>query len=149
MLQNGNAGMSTIPGYNQIQVDVFCRFINQGLTEEFKKFQKIEDRDKEIEFQLFAETYQLAEPLILERDVVYESVTYSSELYVPAVLIWKTGRNMQEQTVFLGNIPIMNSFGTSIVNGIYQIVINQILQCPGISTRQNWNITEFLSILVL
>nr|QHN56877.1 RNA polymerase beta subunit [Stereochilus sp. 'xiaoi'] len=135
MLQNGNEGMSTIPGFSQIQFEGFCRFINQGLTEEFHKFQKIEDRDQEIEFQLFVETYQLVEPLITERDAVYESLTYSSELYVPAVLIWKTGRNMQEQTVFIGNIPIMNSLGTSIVNGIYRIVINQILQSPGIYYR--------------
>nr|QHN58578.1 RNA polymerase beta subunit [Gastrochilus guangtungensis] len=135
MLQNGNEEMSTIPGFSQIQFEGFCRFINQGLTEEFHKFQKIEDRDQEIEFQLFVETYKLVEPLITERDAVYESLTYSSELYVPAVLIWKTGRNMQEQTVFIGNIPIMNSFGTSIVNGIYRIVINQILQSPGIYYR--------------
>nr|QXO02989.1 RNA polymerase beta subunit [Cyclopogon comosus] len=135
MLQNGNEGMSTIPGFSQIQFEGFCRFINRGLTEEFKKFQKIEDRDQEIEFQLFVETYKLVEPLIKERDAVYESLTYSFELYVPAVLIWKTSRNMQEQTVFLGNIPIMNSFGTFIVNGIYRIVINQILQSPGIYYR--------------
>nr|QXO03075.1 RNA polymerase beta subunit [Cystorchis variegata] len=135
MLQKGNEGMSTIPGFSQIQFEGFCRFINRGLTEEFQKFQKIEDRDQEIEFQLFVETYKLVEPLIKERDAVYESLTYSSELYVPAVLIWKNGRNMQEQTVFIGNIPIMNSFGTSIVNGIYRIVINQILQSPGIYYR--------------
>nr|QXO05659.1 RNA polymerase beta subunit [Zeuxine flava] len=135
MLQNENEGMSTIPGFSQIQFEGFCRFINRGLTEEFQKFQKIEDRDQEIEFQLFVETYKLVEPLIKERDAVYESLTYSSELYVPAVLIWKNGRNMQEQTVFIGNIPIMNSFGTSIVNGIYRIVINQILQSPGIYYR--------------
>nr|AIY56222.1 RNA polymerase beta subunit [Neuwiedia zollingeri var. singapureana] len=135
MLQNGNEGMSTIPGFSQIQFEGFCRFINQGLAEEFHKFPKIEDRDQEIEFQLFVETYQLVQPLIKERDAVYESLTYSSELYVPAVLIWKTGRNMQEQIVFIGNIPIMNSFGTSIVNGIYRIVINQILQSPGIYYR--------------
>nr|YP_010609784.1 RNA polymerase beta subunit [Paphiopedilum exul]WAO28012.1 RNA polymerase beta subunit [Paphiopedilum exul] len=135
MLQNGNEGMSTIPGFIQIQFEGFFRFINQGLAEEFHKFPKIEDRDQEIEFNLFVETYQLVEPLIKERDAVYESLTYSSELYVPAVLIWKTDRNMQEQTVFIGNIPIMNSFGTSIVNGIYRIVINQILQSPGIYYR--------------
>nr|QXO03161.1 RNA polymerase beta subunit [Dossinia marmorata] len=135
MLQNGNEGMSTIPGFSQIQFEGFCRFINRGLTEELKKFQKIEDRDQEIEFQFFVETYKLVEPLIKERDAVYESLTYSSELYVPAVLIWKNGRNMQEQTVFIGNIPIMNSFGTFIVNGIYRIVINQILQSPGIYYR--------------
>nr|QYK18804.1 RNA polymerase beta subunit [Pabstiella mirabilis] len=152
MFQNGNEGMSTIPGFSQIQFEGFCRFINQGLMEEFHKFQKIEDRDQEIEFQLFAETYQLVEPLIKERDAVYESLTYSSELYVPAVLIWKTGRNMQEQTVFIGNIPIMNSFGTSIVNGIYRIVINQILQSPGIYYRSelehNGRISVYTSTII-
>ncbi|KAG9438749.1 hypothetical protein H6P81_021287 [Aristolochia fimbriata] len=127
--------MSTIPGFSQIQFEGFCRFIDQGLTEELHKFPKIEDTDQEIEFQLFVETYQLVEPLIKERDAVYESLTYSSELYVPAGLIWKPGRDMQEQTLFIGNIPLMNSLGTFIVNGIYRIVINQILQSPGIYYR--------------
>jgi len=89
------SSLSTTPGFNQIQFEGFCRFIDQGLTE--------------IEFQLFVETYQLVEPLIKERDDVYESLTYSSELYVSAGLIWKTSRDMQEQTLFIGNIPLMNS----------------------------------------
>ena len=127
--------MSTIPGFNQIQFEGFCRFIDQGLTEELYKFPKIEDIDHEIEFQLFVERYQLVEPLIKERNAVYESLTYSSELYVSAGLIWKTSRDMQEQTILIGNIPLMNSLGTSIVNGIYRIVINQILQSPGIYYR--------------
>nr|YP_009343098.1 DNA-directed RNA polymerase beta chain [Paris cronquistii]APS87337.1 DNA-directed RNA polymerase beta chain [Paris cronquistii] len=135
MLRNRNEGMSTIPGFSQIQFEGFFRFINQGLTEELDKFPKIEDTDQEIEFKLFVERYQLVEPLIKERDAVSESLTYSSELYVPAGLIWKSGRDMQEQTVFIGNIPLMNSLGTFIVNGIYRIVINQILQSPGIYYR--------------
>ncbi|XP_057250724.1 DNA-directed RNA polymerase subunit beta-like [Beta vulgaris subsp. vulgaris] len=135
MLRDGNEGMSTIPGFNQIQFEGFWRFIDQGLTEELYKFPKIEDTDQEIEFQLFVETYQLAEPLIKEKDAVYESLTYSSELYVSAGLIWKTSREMQEQTILIGNIPLMNSLGTFIVNGIYRIVINQILQSPGIYYR--------------
>nr|QVV24240.1 RNA polymerase beta subunit [Alpinia galanga]UFP05776.1 RNA polymerase beta subunit [Alpinia galanga] len=132
---DGNEGMSTIPGFSQIQFEGFCRFINEGLTEEFHKFPKIEDTDQEIEFKLFVERSQLVEPLINERNAVYESLTYSSELYVPAGLIWKTGRDMQEETIFIGNIPIMNSLGTFIINGIYRIVINQILQSPGIYYR--------------
>nr|YP_009991000.1 RNA polymerase beta subunit [Lilium apertum]YP_009991083.1 RNA polymerase beta subunit [Lilium gongshanense]QQD79336.1 RNA polymerase beta subunit [Lilium souliei]QHD45562.1 RNA polymerase beta subunit [Lilium apertum]QHD45896.1 RNA polymerase beta subunit [Lilium gongshanense]UYS92954.1 RNA polymerase beta subunit [Lilium apertum] len=135
MLRNKKEEMSTIPGFNQIQFEGFCGFINRGLAEEFHKFPKIEDTDQEIEFQLFVERYQLVEPLIKERDAVYESLTYSSELYVPAGLIWKSGRDIQKQTVFIGNIPLMNSLGTSIVNGIYRIVINQILQSPGIYYR--------------
>nr|QUB02081.1 RNA polymerase beta subunit [Geogenanthus poeppigii] len=136
MLRNdGNEGMSTIPGFSQIQFEGFCRFIDKGLAEEFQKFPKIEDTDQEIEFKLFVERYQLVEPVINEKDAVYESLTYSSELYVPAGLILKTRRDMQEQTVFIGNIPLMNSLGTFIVNGIYRIVINQILQSPGIYYR--------------
>nr|QHN53158.1 RNA polymerase beta subunit [Elatostema laevissimum var. laevissimum] len=135
MLGGRNEEMSTIPGFNQIQFQGFCRFIDRGLTEELSKFPKIEDTDQEIEFQLFVETYQLVEPLIKERNAVYESLTYSSELYVSAGLIWKTCRDMQEQTIFFGNIPLMNSLGTSIINGIYRIVINQILQSPGIYYR--------------
>nr|YP_010712851.1 RNA polymerase beta subunit [Corydalis semenowii]WDA93596.1 RNA polymerase beta subunit [Corydalis semenowii] len=139
MLQDANEGISTIPGFSQIQFEGFCKFIDQGVMEELYKFPKIEDTDQETEFQFFVETYQLVEPLIKERDAVYESLTYSSELYVPAGLIWKTGRNMQEQTILIGNIPLMNSLGTSIVNGIYRIVINQILQSPGIYYRSELN----------
>ncbi|KAK9697905.1 hypothetical protein RND81_08G068600 [Saponaria officinalis] len=137
MLLEVNARMSTIPGFNQIQFEGFDRFIDQGLPEELYKFPKIEDTDQEIEFQLFVETYQLVEPVLKEKDAVYKSLTYSSELYVSAGLIWKTGMEMQEQTILLGNIPLMNSLGTFIVNGIYRIVINQILQSPGIYYRSD------------
>ena len=68
------------------------------------------------------ETYQLAEPLIKEKDAVYEVLTYSSELYVSAGFFWKTSREMQEQTILIGDIPLMNSLGNFIVNGIYRIV---------------------------
>nr|YP_010286786.1 RNA polymerase beta subunit [Hydrocharis dubia]UKT60900.1 RNA polymerase beta subunit [Hydrocharis dubia] len=135
MLHDGNEEISTIPGFKQIQFEGFCRFINQGLIEEFHKFPKIKDPDQEMQFELFAEKYQLVEPLIKERDAVYESLTYSSELYVSAGLSWKTSRHMQEQTVLMGNIPLMSSLGTFIVNGIHRIVINQILQSPGIYYR--------------
>ncbi|KAL5102128.1 hypothetical protein RYX36_006455 [Vicia faba] len=135
MLGVGNEGMSTLPGLNQIQFEGFSRFIDRGLTEELLKFPKIEDRDQEIEFQLFAETYQLVEPSIKEKDVVYESLTYSSELYISAGVIWKNSQDIQEQIIFIGNIPLMNSLGTFIVNGIYRIIINQILQSPDIYYR--------------
>nr|YP_010924493.1 RNA polymerase beta subunit [Pentaphorus foliolosus]WKB11252.1 RNA polymerase beta subunit [Pentaphorus foliolosus] len=132
-----NHNQTTIPAFNQIQIEGFCRFIDQGLTEELSKFPKIEDTNQEIDFQLFLERYHLVEPLIKERDAVYKSLTYSSALYVSARLIWKTDRrrNIQEQTISIGKIPLMNSLGTFIVNGIYRIVINQILQSPGIYYR--------------
>nr|YP_009435559.1 RNA polymerase beta subunit [Lobelia spicata]ATG25561.1 RNA polymerase beta subunit [Lobelia spicata] len=135
MLRDRNEGMFTIPGFHQIQFEGFCRFIDQGLPEELSNFPKIEDTDQKIEFQLFVETYQLVEPLRNERDAVYESLTYSSAFYVSAGLVWKTRRGMQEQTICIGNLPLMTSMGTFIVKGIYRIVINQIVQSPGIYYR--------------
>ena len=70
--------MYTILGFNQIQFEGFYRFIGQGITEELYKFPKMKDINQEIEFQFFVETYQLVELVIKERDVVYESLTYSS-----------------------------------------------------------------------
>ncbi|CAN1201897.1 DNA-directed RNA polymerase subunit beta [Linum perenne] len=132
MLKDENGGLSTIPGFNQIQFEGFCRFIDQGLIEELSKFPKMEDTDEEIEFQLFSETYQLVEPKRKKQGASYQSCAYSSNLYVSAGLIWKTNRYMQEQKIFIGKIPLMNSLGTFLINGIYRIVVNQILQSPGI-----------------
>nr|AKZ31163.1 RNA polymerase beta subunit [Goodenia micrantha] len=129
--------MSTIPAFNQIQFEGFSSFIDQGLKEELSKFPKIkmEDRDQKFFFHLFSKRYQLVEPLITERAAVYASLTYSSRFYITARLIWKSLRNRKEQKIFIGNIPLMNSLGTFIVNGHYRIVINQILQSPGIYYR--------------
>ena len=46
MLGDGNEGMSTLPGLNQIQFEGFCRFIDRGLPEGLFKFPKIEDTDQ-------------------------------------------------------------------------------------------------------
>ena len=70
--------MYTILGFNQIQFEEFYRFIGLGLMEELYKFPKMKDINQEIEFQFFVETYQFVEPVIKERDVVYELLTYSS-----------------------------------------------------------------------
>jgi len=67
ILGNGDEVMSTLPGLNQIRLEGFCRFVDQGLPEWLFKFPNIEDIDQEIEFQLFVETYQLLESLINEK----------------------------------------------------------------------------------
>ena len=72
-----NEGAFTIPEFGKIQFEGFCRFVDQGLMEELHNFPKIEDTDKEIEFRLFGNEYELAEPFIKERDAVYQSLTYN------------------------------------------------------------------------
>nr|YP_009578655.1 RNA polymerase beta subunit [Taxus calcicola]QBK33631.1 RNA polymerase beta subunit [Taxus calcicola]QBK34451.1 RNA polymerase beta subunit [Taxus calcicola]QBK36747.1 RNA polymerase beta subunit [Taxus calcicola] len=127
-----NKGIFTIPEFGKIQLEGFCRFINQGLIEELNKCSKFYSPNKEIEFRLYGNEYKLVEPLIKERDAVYLSVTYHCKLYVPARLIQRTRGKIQNQIIFLGNIPLINSKGTFVVNGNYRVVVNQILRSPGI-----------------
>ncbi|KAL3648369.1 hypothetical protein CASFOL_007793 [Castilleja foliolosa] len=58
--------MSTIPGFNQIQFEGFCRFIDQGLTEELSKFPKIEDSNME-KTKLFQAPTEPEAPLLSKR----------------------------------------------------------------------------------
>nr|QYB21990.1 RNA polymerase beta subunit [Pherosphaera fitzgeraldii]BBF91004.1 RNA polymerase beta chain [Pherosphaera fitzgeraldii] len=128
-----NKGTFTIPEFGKIQFEGFCRFIDQGLIEELRKFPKIESPNKKIEFLLSGNRYELEKPTIKERDAVYKSLTYCSELRVPAKLIHRTSRRrICESDVILGKIPLMNSKGFFVVNGNYRVVVNQILRSPGI-----------------
>lgn len=120
-----------MPGPGDTQLEAFYRFANRGLREELKDFPVIENTDREIEFQLFREQYYLIEPPIGDRDAAYESITYSSELYVPARLT-RRGARAGKRTVYMGSIPLMNHQGTFVVNGIDRVIINQVLRSPGI-----------------
>ena len=127
-----NMEIFVLPEFGRIQFEGFNRFINKGLIEELINFPKIHDIDQELEFRIFGEQYKLAEPSFRERDAVYQSMTYSSDLYVPAQLTRGREGKKQRQTVFLGSIPLMNSQGTFVVNGVARVIINQILRSPGI-----------------
>nr|WGO59335.1 RNA polymerase beta subunit [Aneura pinguis] len=121
-----------LPEFGRIQFEGFNRFITQGLIEELTNFPEIEDTERELQFRIFGDEYILTEPFFEERNAVYQSVTYSSDLYVPARLLYGKEGEVRRQTVFLGSIPSMNSQGTFIVNGVARVIVNQILRSPGI-----------------
>nr|QUG10354.1 RNA polymerase beta subunit [Hymenophyllum coreanum] len=124
--------MFVLPELGQIQLEGFSCFVHERLFEELANFPKIEDADKEVEFESISEQYQLAKPSIQERDAIYQCITYSFDPYVPIQLTRKRDKTVQKQTVLLGSIPSMNSQGTFIINGIARVLISQILRSPGI-----------------
>ena len=75
-----------LPEFEKIQFEGFHHFIYKGLIEELNYFPKIKDTDQEFEFCLLNKEYKLVEPLIKERDVVYQSSTYSLDSYIPVQL---------------------------------------------------------------
>jgi DNA-directed RNA polymerase subunit beta len=132
---NTNISMFVLPDFVEIQVGSFCRFLESAILEELQKFPiiKLTTSSGEIfEFQILAEHYCLIEPLLNEREAVYQSTTYASDLYVPIKLTNLKNGKSRSQIVCLGSLPFMTSRGTFVINGVSWTIVNQILVNAGV-----------------
>ena len=121
-----------LPDFLQIQIESFRRFLQNSIYEELRNFPVIKDSAKEIEFKILYDKYMLSEPLLTEREAVYKSATYASDLYVPIQVTNLKNGKLRIQTVCLGSIPLMTPRGTFVINGVSWTIVNQILRNPGI-----------------
>lgn len=141
--------MFVLPDFLQIQIESFRRFLEKSIYEELNNFPIIKDNTKEIEFKIIPDQYLLSEPLLTEREAVYKSATYSSDLYVPVQLTNTKDGNFRIQTVCLGSIPLMTPRGTFVINGVSWTIVNQILRNPGIYYTVNRDGMYVATILCL
>jgi DNA-directed RNA polymerase subunit beta len=76
------------------------------LIKELNNFLKIEDPNQGLEFELFGEKYWLVETIMKERESIYQSSTYLSNLYVSTWLIQKKlGGGDKNNMYLLGVFP--------------------------------------------
>ena len=47
---------------------------------------------------------------------------------------------VQEQEVFLGDIPLMTNSGTFLVNGTERVIVSQFIRSPGVYFREKQKI---------
>ena len=85
--------------------------------------------------------YELEEPLFDVNECVVRGITYCAPLHVSLQLVfWDNSkdptspdaRHIIEQTVYLGNVPLMTETGTFVINGIERVVVSQIHRSPGV-----------------
>nr|YP_009258707.1 beta subunit of RNA polymerase [Coleochaete scutata]ANI25708.1 beta subunit of RNA polymerase [Coleochaete scutata] len=131
-IKNNITEMFVLPDLGKTQLESFHRFVDQLLKEELIQFPKIYSSEQEFEFQLFGNQYILTEPTLSERETIYKSSNYISEIYIPAQLIQKTTGKYQKQTILLGSIPLMGVNRAFIINGISRVIVSQVLRSPGI-----------------
>src|ERR1700721_2161602 len=60
----------------------------------------------------------------------------------------KTLRDMKEQEVFFGDIPLMSANGTFIVNGTERVIVSQLPRSPGVFFETANNRTYFLGKII-
>lgn len=83
--------------------------------------------------------YQLGEPTFDVKECVLRSITYAAPLRVKVRLIIydkessnKTVKDVKEQEVYMGEIPLMTENGTFVVNGTERVVVSQLHRSPGV-----------------
>src|SRR5688572_22662108 len=59
-------------------------------------------------------------------------MTFSAPLFVKARFVNKQTGEIKEQTVFMGDFPMMTDKGTFIINGTERVVVSQLVRSPGI-----------------
>ncbi len=83
--------------------------------------------------------YSLGNPAFEEEECKLRGVTYSVPLRVRVRLIIydkestsKAVKDIREQEVYLGEIPLMTDNGTFIINGTERVIVSQLHRSPGV-----------------
>lgn len=86
-------------------------------------------------------SYKLGEPAFDVRECKLRGLTYSAPLRVKIRLVVldkdasgepKPIKDIREQDVFMGEIPLMTDVGTFVINGTERVVVSQLHRSPGV-----------------
>ena len=124
-----------LPDLVAIQRSSFDWFLNQGLAETFRDISPIKDFSEtlqlELEFDPDDEDLR-PPPKFSVEECKEKDMTYSAPIFVRARIINAATGEIKEQTVFMGDFPMMTDKGTFIVNGTERVVVSQLVRSPGV-----------------
>ena len=84
-------------------------------------------------------SYRLGVPVFDEKECMLRGVTYAAPLRVKVRLIIydkdssnKAIKDIKEQEVYMGEMPLMTDNGTFIINGTERVIVSQLHRSPGV-----------------
>ncbi len=119
-----------LPDLLAIQRKSFGWFRDEGLGEAFRDVSPIEDFTGNLALE-FAEHW-FEPPKHDVEECREKDMTFSAPLFVKARFVNKQTGEIKEQTVFMGDFPMMTAKGTFIINGTERVVVSQLVRSPGI-----------------
>ncbi len=124
-----------LPDLIAIQRESFDWFLEHGLAETFRDISPIEDFGGQLRLELdFDPNDQDLKPLpkYSEEECREKDLTYSIPIFVKATFSNRVTGEIKEQTVFMGDFPMMTEKGTFIINGTERVVVSQLVRSPGV-----------------
>jgi len=139
-----------IPHLLEVQVESYKEFLQENIKHE-DRLEKglngaltavfpIDDYNGKASLEYIK--YRIDVPKYEEVECRLKGYTYVSPLYVTfRLIVWdipedpdqeKTVRDIKEQEVFFGEVPMMTKNGSFIVNGTERVIVNQLHRSPGV-----------------
>jgi len=124
-----------LPDLIAIQRASFEWFLHHGLAETFRDISPIKDFTEtlqlELEFDPDDEDLR-PPPKFSVEECKEKDMTFSAPIFVRARFMNATTGEIKEQTVFMGDFPMMTDKGTFIINGTERVVVSQLVRSPGV-----------------
>ncbi len=124
-----------LPDLIAIQTESFQWFLDHGLQQIFRDISPIMDFSEnlqlELEFDATDEDLR-PPPKFTESECKRQDMTFSAPIFVRARFMNAETGEIKEQTVFMGDFPMMTETGTFIINGTERVVVSQLVRSPGV-----------------
>jgi len=113
--------------------------LDQGIHAVFKSVYPIKDFAETAQLEYV--TYEFEKPKFDVEECQQRDITYAAPLKVKLRLIVfdtdeETGarsvKDIKEQDVFMGDIPLMTNKGTFVINGTERVIVSQMHRSPGV-----------------
>jgi len=124
-----------LPDLIAIQRSSFDWFLNQGLAETFRDISPIKDFTENLQLELeFDPTDEdlRPPPKFTVEECKEKDMTFAAPIFVRARFLNRITGEIKEQTVFMGDFPVMTDKGTFIINGTERVVVSQLVRSPGV-----------------
>ena len=124
-----------LPDLIAIQRESFNWFLYEGLAGAFRDISPITDFTQtlslELEFDPHDEDLR-PPPKFTVEECKEKDMTFSAPIFVRARFVNAGTGEIKEQTVFMGDFPMMTEKGTFIINGTERVVVSQLVRSPGV-----------------
>jgi DNA-directed RNA polymerase subunit beta len=131
-----------VPYLLSIQIESFSKFIEPdpeggyGLEAAFRSVFPIKSYSGSAELQYVS--YRMGEPVFDVKECQIRGITYSAPLRVKLRMVIfdkeapGTIKDIREQEVYMGEIPLMTENGTFVINGTERVIVSQLHRSPGV-----------------
>ena len=140
------ASVLDVPFLLATQLDSYTQFLqaavapaqrrNQGLQAAFTSIFPIVSHSGNARLEFVS--FQLAEPTFDVKECQQRGLTFASALRAKVRLIIMdreapdTVKEVKEQEVYMGEIPLMTTTGSFVINGTERVIVSQLHRSPGV-----------------